>query len=221
MKKDFQFLTLAVAMLLLAIALLFSEKKQERDFNELSNKIDGIASVSDATATEMDAMQEQNKKFEEELEKLNNTLDNLKKDINNEVDRLDEKIDDVEIAKEEVKKTYVAAATTPTTTTTYVQNEDGLTKSAGVNYYGDQKETYYNLNMSRVVSNAQNAGLEGDYWIREDGAKMFGDYVIIAANQDVHPYGSTVETSLGTGIVLDTGGFAINNPTQVDIATDW
>lgn len=50
---------------------------------------------------------------------------------------------------------------------------------------------------------------------------MYGDYVIVAANLDVHPRGSTVETSLGTGIVLDTGGFAAENPTQVDIATDW
>ena len=100
-------------------------------------------------------------------------------------------------------------------------NTDGLTQSAGVNYYGEQKETYYNLNMSRVVSRAQDSGIEGDYWVRDDGVKMYGDYVIIAANQDVHPYGSTVDTSLGEGIVLDTGGFAAGNPTQVDIATDW
>ena len=104
---------------------------------------------------------------------------------------------------------------------TYNMPSGGLTKSGGVNYYGDQKETYYNLNMNGVVNNAQNAGVEGDYWVRDDGVKMYGEYVIVAANQEVHPYGSTVETSLGTGIVLDTGGFAAGNPTQVDIATDW
>lgn len=99
--------------------------------------------------------------------------------------------------------------------------EDGLTASGGVNYYGDQKETYYNLNMNNVVNNAQNAGIEGDYWVRDDGVKMYGEYVIVAANQEVHPYGTTVDTSLGEGIVLDTGSFANGNPTQVDIATDW
>ena len=104
---------------------------------------------------------------------------------------------------------------------TYSLPSDGLTPRGGVNYYGEQKETYYNLNMNGVVNNAQNAGLAGNYWVREDGVKMYGEYVIVAANQDVHPYGSTVETSLGTGIVLDTGGFAAANPTQVDIATDW
>ena len=119
-------------------------------------------------------------------------------------------------SKKNIAKTYVQ----PTVVYSSA-NTDGLTQSSGVNYYGDQKETYYNLNMSRVVSRAQDSGIQGDYWVRDDGVKMYGDYVIIAANQDVHPYGSTVDTSLGEGIVLDTGGFAAGNPTQVDIATDW
>ena len=89
-------------------------------------------------------------------------------------------------------------------------------------YYGPTgKETYYNLNMNGVVSNAQAQGIQGEYWVREDGVKMYGDYVIVAANLDTHPRGSTVETSLGTGIVLDTGGFAASDPNQVDIAVDW
>ena len=75
--------------------------------------------------------------------------------------------------------------------------------------------------MNGVVSNAQAQGIQGEYWIREDGVKMYGDYVIVAANLDTHPRGSTVETSLGTGIVLDTGGFAASDPNQVDIAVDW
>ena len=109
----------------------------------------------------------------------------------------------------------------------YCHNNSGddldgqLTAYLGVYYYGDQKETYYNLPMGQVVENAHNAGIEGEYWIRDDGCKMLGDYIMIAANQDVHPYGSIVDTSLGQGIVVDTGGFAYYNSTQVDIATDW
>ena len=130
------------------------------------------------------------------------------------------------LAKEEEKmleKTSVSSTPVAVAQPQYTSysTSDGLTASGGVNYYGDQKETYYNLNMSRVVDNAQNAGLEGEYWVREDGVKMYGDYVIVAANQDVHPYGTTVDTSLGEGIVLDTGTFATGNPTQVDIATEW
>lgn len=121
---------------------------------------------------------------------------------------------------EEVQEECVSSPT-PTQSSQQYYSTSGLTASGGVNYHGEQKETYYNLNMDQVVSNAQAAGIPGEYWVREDGVKMYGDYVIVAANLDVHPRGSTVETSLGTGIVLDTGGFAAENPTQVDIATDW
>lgn len=106
---------------------------------------------------------------------------------------------------------------------TYTGDWNGsvLTASAGVNYGPSGKETYYNLDMSGVVNNMRNMGNNDAYWVRDDGAKMLGDYVIVAANLDVHPRGSLVETSLGTGIVADTGGFAAGNPNQVDIATAW
>ena len=75
--------------------------------------------------------------------------------------------------------------------------------------------------MNGVINNAKAQGIEGEYWVREDGVKMYGDYIIVAANLDNYPRGSLVETSLGTGIVLDTGEFAVNNPEQFDIAVDW
>lgn len=97
-----------------------------------------------------------------------------------------------------------------------------LTAAKGVNYnqWGN-KETYYNLNMSQVVANAQARGCVGEYWVRDDGVKMFGNYVIVAANLNNYPRGSFVNTSLGEGIVLDTGGFASKHPNQFDIATNW
>ena len=82
-------------------------------------------------------------------------------------------------------------------------------------------ETYYNLDMTGVVRGLQSKGYKGEYSVREDGCKMFGDYIMVAANYDIHPYGSIVETSLGLGIVCDTGGFIKWNPTGLDIATDW
>lgn len=103
----------------------------------------------------------------------------------------------------------------------HISYGDCLTAYGGVYWFGEQKETYYNLDMSYVVYLAQQNGLEGEYWVREDGCKMFGNYIILACNRDVHPYGSLVETSLGTGISLDTGGFAVNNPYQVDVAVTW
>ncbi|MBR0229788.1 MAG: hypothetical protein IJL94_00185 [Erysipelotrichaceae bacterium] len=83
------------------------------------------------------------------------------------------------------------------------------------------KETYYNLNMDGVIAIMRRMGNTDPYWIREDGVKMLGDYVMVAANLHLRPRGSYVLTSLGMGIVCDTGGFAYYNPYQLDIAVDW
>lgn len=97
-----------------------------------------------------------------------------------------------------------------------------LNKRDGVNYYKGTKETYYNLNMKRIYERAdRNFGSHHKKWIREDGVKCYGPYVIVAAPLDIHPYGSIIETSLGEGIVLDTGAFAETNKDQIDIAVDW
>lgn len=88
-----------------------------------------------------------------------------------------------------------------------------LTAQGGVNYYNNQKETYYNLDMSGVISNAQSQGIEGNYWVRSDGVKMYGDYVIVASQ---HDKGTVIDTSLGQGIVLD---YCPSN--SVDIAVAW
>lgn len=97
-------------------------------------------------------------------------------------------------------------------------------KNGTVNGPSGGKETYYALNMSKVVSNMREQGFDEEnypYWVREDGVKMIGDYVMVAANLDVHPRGSLVPTTLGVGIVCDTGDFAKTNKLQLDIATNW
>ena len=96
-----------------------------------------------------------------------------------------------------------------------------LSRSKGSVYGPSGKETYYNLNMSGCVRNMNRRGYYYDVWVRNDGCKMFGDYIMCAANLGVHPFGSLVECSLGTCIVVDTGGFAAGNPHQLDIAVTW
>lgn len=99
-----------------------------------------------------------------------------------------------------------------------------LTPSAGTVMGPSGKETYYNLDMSGVVSIMRNLGYDSKnypYWARDDGCKMLGDYIILAANLNTRPRGTILPTSLGMGIVCDTGGFAYSNPTQLDIATQW
>ena len=96
-----------------------------------------------------------------------------------------------------------------------------LTSRAGRVQGPSGEETYYNLNMSGVIRYMNSLGYDYEYWVRDDGVKMFGDYVMCAANLDIRPKGTLVETSLGMGIVCDTGGFAKNNVYQLDIATNW
>lgn len=118
-----------------------------------------------------------------------------------------------EAAKAAAEKERLAALNT--------WNGPKLSRSAGVNYGPSGKETYYNLPMNGVVSIMRSMGNTSEYWVREDGVKMLGDYVMVAAHLGLHPRGSLVPTSLGMGIVCDTGGFASSNPTQLDIATAW
>lgn len=96
-----------------------------------------------------------------------------------------------------------------------------LNADIGTVQFNGHRETYYNLPMENIVEKAHDRGIYGQYWLREDGVKMFGHYVIVAAPFDVHPYGAVIETSLGEGIVLDTGAFAEVNKNQIDIATGW
>ena len=99
-----------------------------------------------------------------------------------------------------------------------------LSRSRGSIQGPSGKETYYNLHMSGVVSIMRRMGFsesEYPYNVRADGVKCLGPYVMVAAHLGKRPRGSKVQTSLGTGLVCDTGGFAANNPTQIDVATAW
>lgn len=72
------------------------------------------------------------------------------------------------------------------------------------------KETYYNLPMDGVVGIMRDLGYneeEYPYWERADGCKMLGEYIMCAANLDIRPRGTILESSLGTCIVCDTGEF--------------
>lgn len=75
--------------------------------------------------------------------------------------------------------------------------------------------------MDGVISIMRGIGNNDPYWVRGDGVKMLGDYVMIAADLSIRPRGSLVPTSLGMGIVCDTGSFIHSNPTQIDIAVAW
>lgn len=126
--------------------------------------------------------------------------------------------------------------TTTTTTSTQITEETTLTTTVIDEYYWNGPvldsftgtilgpsgtETYYNLDMSGVISIMQSLGYDYDYEVREDGVKTYGGYVMCAADLSIRPRGTIVDTSLGKGIVCDTGGFVEWDSTRLDIATDW
>lgn len=122
--------------------------------------------------------------------------------------------------------TTTATTTTVSTTTTTKSSWTGdvLSKSKGVVNGPSGRETYYNLNMTSVINSMRRAGYseaEYPYWVREDGVKMLGNYVMVAANYNIRPKGSIIESSLGAAIVCDTGSFVKHHPTQIDVAVTW
>jgi len=124
-------------------------------------------------------------------------------------------------AEAEAKAKAASQAKAQAQTTHYVSRGGRLTRSAGVFNGPSGKESFYNMNMNNVVSAMRARGNNARYWVREDGVKMLGDYVMVAANLSIRPKGTILPTSLGMGIVVDTGSFALRNPTQLDIATAW
>ena len=104
---------------------------------------------------------------------------------------------------------------------THNVNAKVLTKKGGINTFEGHHETWYNLSMDKVIARSDALiGMTDLYNIREDGVKCYGPFVIVAADPRVHRRFTFVETSLGTGIVLDVHT-TDNDPELIDIATNW
>lgn len=95
-----------------------------------------------------------------------------------------------------------------------------LTARGGIfmNKATGMKESWYDLDVSNCVKRAQDIGIPAEYHVREDGVKMFGPWVILAAHPSVTRY-TRIQTSLGEGIVLDR--HTCQDQNLIDIATTW
>lgn len=202
-------------------------KQITKDVQDIKDSFEAYKTINEAELesikADIKAVKENGETYTEQIEGVSESITKLQKDLKDKVKELNEKIRSVEEAKVEKKaaeQVVITASYEPTPA--YNPPTGGcLTPSGGVHNGPSGLETYYNLPMDGVIQQARNFGIEGEYWVRDDGVKMYGDYVILACNRDVHPMGTLVETSLGTGISLDTGGFAEGNPTQCDIAVSW
>lgn len=221
-----------IGLVTFMITSINEDQNRQDDIDKLNIKITdlqtSIGEQGTSTKAELermketlDKMTENDKTHTEQIEGLTTNLDKMVKDMKKQIEEFEKKLKELEEAKaEKAAEPIIEASYTPTPA--YSAPSGGcLTPSGGVYNGPSGLETYYNLPMDGVIQQARNYGIEGEYWVRDDGVKMYGDYVILACNRDVHPMGSLVETSLGTGISLDTGGFATGNPTQCDIAVSW
>ena len=111
-------------------------------------------------------------------------------------------------------------------------NGKALTSKAGVvkNGPSGEDEMYYDADciskagMDNCVKYMRDLGYDEvnyPYYIREDGVRMFGNYVMVAANVDVLPKGTIIETSLGLAMVVDKCEGSSSNIKLVDIAVNW
>lgn len=109
------------------------------------------------------------------------------------------------IAEEQAQQTAVQ----PTSYTPTYSSSSTLTKSGGVNYYNGSRETWYSSN-TLYHKNTSN------WTLGSDGVYRDNDGYVIVARSDMSQ-GSTIETSLGTGKVYDSGCAA----GTTDIYTAW
>ncbi len=210
-----------------AAQLLASIQEQEAEIEVLSQK--AAEEVAAAEAAAAAGSSSAATAVNSDTSSASNSSADTQSAANTAVETADDSSDEYisETSSESTNESTDASAstdtsTTETTSTASTYSGAVLTRSAGrvVGPSGGE-ETYYNMDMSGVIQIMRNMGNTDEYWVRDDGVKMLGAYVMVAANLSVYPRGSYVATSLGTGIVCDTGGFAVNSPYNLDIATNW
>ena len=218
------------ALLLLYMLTIFTTFFFDKDIDAANKTIEYLISEQEENLYRINALIEINEAQDERIKAIENVNANQYNRINSNSSaianmRLDtdtrfadmlREVNSFETAVEDLTPRQIALPTT--------WRGSKLTRSKGVNNGASGRETYYNLDMSGVVANMRRLGYsEKDYpyWIREDGCKMLGNYIIIAANLRIRPKGTILETSLGWGIVCDTGGFVRTYPYGIDIATNW
>lgn len=129
--------------------------------------------------------------------------------IEEDEDEIIEEIEEEEIVEDNVVEIEIPYPEVP------------LTSAIGKVQGPQEVETYYNLPMTRVLEKMRSMGYteeEYPYYVREDGMKMIGDYIMVATDLNtMYPRGTIVQTSRGQGIICDH----CETPDVIDIAVEW
>lgn len=118
-----------------------------------------------------------------------------------------------QMTNEDLKSSIANGTYKLESTAIYNTNANKLTKSKGVVYYNNHKETYYSEN--KLPGNSLN--IPGRH-VADDGTVRDGDgYICVAANSSYMSKGTVVKTSLGPAKVYDSGCAS----GTIDIYTNW
>lgn len=188
--------------------------------------------ISEVEQKSYEEMQAMSYDYSLEIQTLREEIDRLDKEKaeqdkliayqNDLIDTYDQKFDDLHKEVDAYTKVLEREAPKFQLPTTWKGAKS--TKANGGVLGPSGQETYYNLPMNNCVANMRKRGYDAKrypVWTRKDGAKMFGHYVMVAANWKIRPLGTVIETSIGWGIVVDTGEFVKTSPRGVDLAVTW
>ncbi len=178
-------------------------------FSDFLNRMEYMQTIYDYDSDQLDAFsalitesQEKESQLEETMDELSDLLaeqEALQKDLEGTISKKEKEL-------QKAKETEAAARA-------YMSGSGGgrLTRYKGEVYYNGHRETYY----SQRVLPGGGLKIPGRH-VASDGTIRDKDGYICVASVDL-PYGSIVETSLGTGKVYDSGC-----PSgTIDIYTDW
>ena len=219
----------SLCALILGIFCLIQTIRVNNEINknrELNEKISNMEAENSTLIVELGNKEtkiaEQITKLEDYENKVKE-LETLKTD-DNEIEEIEE--ESFEIIEENYEENTEEQENVENVVYTQNHNQSVLNSRMGINYFVstdgvEHRESYYNLPMNGCISIMNSLGYYLEYWVRDDGVKMYGDYVMVAAELGKYPKGTIVETSLGLGMVVDTGEFTKTYPEGWDIAVEW
>lgn len=213
----FEFLAVMVALMLLSVAVILIGVNNVRSNKDTQNKLDALASETDAIHSRIDAIEENTEKHNAENGEIINTIiqnvNDIKTNVNDEIKRLDDEIKRVEESKQKKKEELEQAQAVYTAVSTSYEGGSGYDhpfRSQGTTNDGNYDYTWY----SQRVLPGGGLSIPGRH-VDEDGfvRDESGNLCIAARDLDK---GTEVDTPFGKAVVYD---YCPNG--NLDIYTDW
>ena len=213
----FEFLAVMVALMLLSVAVILIGVNNVRSNKDTQNKLDALASETDAIHIRIDAIEENTEKHNAENGDIINTIiqnvNDIKTNVNDEIKRLDDEIKLVEESKKKKKEELEKAQAVYTAVSTSYDGGSGYDhpfRSQGTTNDGNYDYTWYS---QRVLPggglNIPGRHVDEDGFVRDES----GNLCIAARDLDK---GTEVDTPFGKAVVYD---YCPNG--NLDIYTDW